>query len=105
MIFTTLVSLLAVLVVANGSPLQPQQLDVITPHITSPTEAVSWAPGSCQNVTWEHPSGVQNNTGMILLGHMTETYDAQGGPSPTRTSTYLVLLPHASPSAQAGSKL
>ncbi|KAJ7147130.1 hypothetical protein C8R43DRAFT_1129907 [Mycena crocata] len=83
MIFNTLFSLLAVAVVATSSPLKPQQLEVITPHITSPTEAVSWAPDSNQTVTWETksiPPAFKKNTGMLLLGYITQTYDIHGNP-------------------------
>ncbi|KAJ7625391.1 hypothetical protein DFH06DRAFT_1339733 [Mycena polygramma] len=86
MIFNTLISLLAVLVAADASPLRPQQLDVVTPHITSPAQAVSWAPGSTQQVTWETksiPPADVNNTGMILLGYRSTTYDSKGRPQPS----------------------
>ncbi|KAJ7095731.1 hypothetical protein B0H15DRAFT_798219 [Mycena belliarum] len=81
MIFSTLVSLLALTLGTTSSPIGPQSLIVVTPHITSPTEAVSWAPGSVQTVTWETksiPTAYKNNTGMILLGHLSETYDSKG---------------------------
>ncbi|KAJ7134789.1 hypothetical protein C8R44DRAFT_771476 [Mycena epipterygia] len=87
MIFNTLVSFLALALAATSTPiLQPQQLDVITPHITSPTEKDSWTPGSIQTVTWETqdiPPAFVNNSGMILLGHMGTTYDSKGRPQTT----------------------
>ncbi|KAJ6621853.1 hypothetical protein B0H10DRAFT_1717844, partial [Mycena sp. CBHHK59/15] len=47
---------------------------VISPAITSPTAAVNWPPGSTHNVTWNAssvPPSMRNNTGLILLGHIT----------------------------------
>ncbi|KAJ6585178.1 hypothetical protein B0H19DRAFT_1250057 [Mycena capillaripes] len=86
MIFNTLISLLAMLVAADASPLRPQQLEVITPHITSPTAAVRWAQCSNQTITWDTthiPPAFVNNTGMILLGHNGVLYDSKGNPQRT----------------------
>ncbi|KAJ6525290.1 hypothetical protein DFH09DRAFT_1188808 [Mycena vulgaris] len=83
MIFNTLFSLLALVLSATSVPIQPQQLIVVTPHITSPTEADSWAPGSTYMVTWETksiPPASKNDSGMILLGHISQTYDRKGKP-------------------------
>ncbi|KAJ7442620.1 hypothetical protein FB451DRAFT_1414070 [Mycena latifolia] len=86
MIFSTLVSLLALALATTSSPIQPQQLIVVTPRITSPTEAVSWAPGSVQTVTWEThdiPPAFMENEGMLLLGYRSETYDKKGKLQPS----------------------
>ncbi|KAF7365031.1 hypothetical protein MVEN_00374200 [Mycena venus] len=91
MIFTTLLSLLVAVVTAAASPLQPQQLEVITPRITSPTESDCWAPGSIQNVTWDTsriPPAFVNNTGMIMLARPETTYDKNGNPRMTENLNY-----------------
>ncbi|KAJ7781764.1 hypothetical protein DFH07DRAFT_386582 [Mycena maculata] len=81
MIFNTLVSVLAIAVAASSTPIQPQQLDVITPHITSPVENDIWVPGENRTVTWnttEIPPAFKNNTGKLVLGYYTTTKDDQG---------------------------
>jgi len=74
MIFTTLVStLFAFAATAVASPITPQELDVFSPTITSPTAAVVWQAGTTHNVTWATsniPADKQNSTGLILLGHI-----------------------------------
>ncbi|KAJ7784379.1 hypothetical protein B0H16DRAFT_1492315 [Mycena metata] len=73
--------LLATALVANASPLRPQELVVVTPKITSPTQAVSWPSGSIQTVTWDTtdiPPEAANNTGVLLLGRNTTAYDENG---------------------------
>ncbi|KAJ7288152.1 hypothetical protein C8J57DRAFT_1706653 [Mycena rebaudengoi] len=77
MIFTTVLSLLALAVVSSGSPMrpiQPHQLEVISPAIIWPAADVKWAPGSTHNVTWNTsmvPEKFCNNTGTLLLGYIT----------------------------------
>ncbi|KAJ7016205.1 hypothetical protein C8F04DRAFT_1056442 [Mycena alexandri] len=75
------VILLATALIATASPLRPQELVVISPNITYPTEAVSWPAGSTQTVTWDItriPPEAVNNKAMLLLGHYTTTWDADG---------------------------
>ncbi|KAJ7195439.1 hypothetical protein GGX14DRAFT_545870 [Mycena pura] len=81
MIFTTLVSLLALAAAAAAAPLQPQELVVISPQIISPAEGDCWPSGSTQMVVWDTskiPPEYMHNHGMILLGHPTTTYDSEG---------------------------
>ncbi|KAJ7367099.1 hypothetical protein DFH08DRAFT_797936 [Mycena albidolilacea] len=80
MIFTTLISLLAAAAVA-ASPLKPQQLVVITPHITSPDEKAYWTTGSTQTVTWntaEIPPAFAHYNGTIMLGAITNYTNSKG---------------------------
>ncbi|KAJ7796178.1 hypothetical protein B0H14DRAFT_3887771 [Mycena olivaceomarginata] len=80
MIFTTLISLLAVTAVA-ASPLKPQQLEVIAPRITSPDGKAHWTTGSTQTVTWntaEIPPAFANYNGTIMLGAITNYTNSNG---------------------------
>ncbi|CAK5284068.1 unnamed protein product [Mycena citricolor] len=82
MIFSVIVSFLALVGSAASTPIiKPQELIVIRPHITSPTEAVKWAPGSVQNITWETdqiPPNLMNSHGSMLLGYITRYTDDDG---------------------------
>ncbi|KAJ7245030.1 hypothetical protein B0H12DRAFT_1073608 [Mycena haematopus] len=81
MIFTTLISVLAAVAATAGLPLQPQQLDVISPEITSPNATDCWTLGSVQTVTWdtsEIPPAFSSNKGMLMLGYLTVYTDSTG---------------------------
>ncbi|KAG6334255.1 hypothetical protein ID866_4830 [Astraeus odoratus] len=77
--FNTLLSLLSVFLLAfsymtNAAPVQPVELLVFSPNITSPNGQTVWFTGSKQNVTWETdniPDEKKNSTGLLLLGHQT----------------------------------
>ncbi|KAF7346560.1 hypothetical protein MSAN_01884100 [Mycena sanguinolenta] len=81
MILTTLISLIAAAAFAIGAPLQPQQLDVISPTITSPNASDCWTLGSVQRVTWDTtkiPPAFTGNKGMLMLGYLTVYNDSTG---------------------------
>ncbi|KAJ7643988.1 hypothetical protein FB45DRAFT_1020792 [Roridomyces roridus] len=81
MIFTTLLSLLTLALSTASTPVGPQQLVVVTPHITSPKAADVWTVGSIQNVTWETdniPPGTRNFEGTLVLGFLTNYTDGRG---------------------------
>ncbi|KAJ7486045.1 hypothetical protein B0H11DRAFT_2186629 [Mycena galericulata] len=81
MIFNTLISLLAIAVSTSSTPIGPQELIVVTPHITRPIANATWPAGSNQIVTWETediPPASMNDTAKIVLGHRSTTPDKHG---------------------------
>ncbi|KAK7048527.1 hypothetical protein R3P38DRAFT_2869924 [Favolaschia claudopus] len=81
MIFTNLISLFVTVVAVVATPIQPQQLDVISPAITSPNATARWTLGSTQRVVWETskiPPSFATNRGMLVLGHLSTYTDSEG---------------------------
>ncbi|KIK26771.1 hypothetical protein PISMIDRAFT_675708 [Pisolithus microcarpus 441] len=59
-------------VVARAAPVQPVELLVFSPTITSPTASTVWITNTTANVTWSTdniPAESQNSTGLLLLGY------------------------------------
>ncbi|KAH7885263.1 hypothetical protein F5I97DRAFT_1928664 [Phlebopus sp. FC_14] len=64
--------LLAVSYLVSAAPVQPVELLVWSPTITSPKLGDVWLTGSTQNVTWlidDIPDEKKNSTGLLLLGY------------------------------------
>ncbi|KZT23477.1 hypothetical protein NEOLEDRAFT_1069645 [Neolentinus lepideus HHB14362 ss-1] len=72
--FTTLFT--ALLVAASSvvaAPVQPVELIVFSPTITSPTQGAIWSANTTETVTWDTsniPAEKQNSTGLLLLGYL-----------------------------------
>ncbi|KAI6039332.1 hypothetical protein EDC04DRAFT_2603307 [Pisolithus marmoratus] len=59
-------------VFARAAPIQPVELLVFSPTITSPTDSTVWITNTKANVTWitsNIPAEKQNSTGLLLLGY------------------------------------
>jgi len=64
--------ILAASTLVSAAPIQPVELDVFCPTLTSPKAGDMWTAGQKYNVTWETdniPDEKKNSTGMILLGY------------------------------------
>ncbi|KAH7885661.1 hypothetical protein F5I97DRAFT_1130267 [Phlebopus sp. FC_14] len=70
-VFST-VFVLALSYLASAAPVQPTELIVWNPMITSPQFGDVWVAGCTQNVTWltdNIPDEKKNATGLLLLGY------------------------------------
>ncbi|KAH7908834.1 hypothetical protein BJ138DRAFT_308627 [Hygrophoropsis aurantiaca] len=64
--------ILAASTLVSAAPIQPVELLVFSPTLTSPKAGDMWTAGQKYNVTWETdniPDEKKNSTGMILLGY------------------------------------
>ncbi|KAH7919240.1 hypothetical protein BV22DRAFT_1041110 [Leucogyrophana mollusca] len=73
--FSTIFSafLMAASAIVSAAPVQPVELLVFSPTLTSPKAGDIWTCGQKYNVTWETdniPEEKQNATGLILLGYL-----------------------------------